>query len=224
MRPLCIAPSILAADFAKLGEEVRAIDAGRRRLDPSRRDGRALRAEHLLRARRDCGDAPAFQEDVRHAPDDRALRSVPRSLRQGRLRHHHGARGGRSARAPLAAGDPRARQEGRRHAQSRHAGRDAGERDRPRRSGPGDVGEPRLRRAGLHPGRAGEDRARARAGRRRARSTSRSTAASRRRTPTRSPAPAPTCWSRAPPCSRAASRLREKYQCDPHRGDAGEAA
>ena len=27
-RPILIAPSILAADFARLGEEVRAIDAG----------------------------------------------------------------------------------------------------------------------------------------------------------------------------------------------------
>ena len=47
--------------------------------------------------------------------DDRAVRSLSRSLRQGRLRHHHRACRGRSARASLAAGDPRARQEGRRH-------------------------------------------------------------------------------------------------------------
>jgi len=32
---LVIAPSILAADFSRIGEEVRAVDAGRRRLDTS---------------------------------------------------------------------------------------------------------------------------------------------------------------------------------------------
>jgi len=31
LHPLIVAPSILAADFAKLGDEVRAIDAARRR-------------------------------------------------------------------------------------------------------------------------------------------------------------------------------------------------
>ena len=74
MRPLLIAPSILAADFAKLGDEVRAVDAGRRRLDPSRCDGRAFRAEYFLRPGRHPGDAPAQQEGVRHPPDDRAVR------------------------------------------------------------------------------------------------------------------------------------------------------
>ena len=99
---------------------------GRRRLDPSRRDGRAFRAEHFLRPRCHQGDAPAHQEDLRRASDDLALRSLSRGLRQGRLRPHHRACRGRPASASLAAGDPRARQEGRRLAQSGHAG----ERDR----------------------------------------------------------------------------------------------
>ena len=94
---------------------------GRRRLDPSRRDGRAFRAQHFLRPRRHQGDAPAHQEDLRRASDDLALRSLSRGLRQGRLRSHHGACRGRPASASLAAGDPRARQEGRRLAQSGHA-------------------------------------------------------------------------------------------------------
>ena len=92
--------------------------------------------------------------------------------------------------------------------QSRHAGRDDRARDRPRRPHPGDVGQSRLRRPGLHPVRGREDRAAARAGRRRGRSTSRSMAASRRTTRRWSRAPAPMCWSRAPPCSRAASPTR----------------
>ena len=130
---------------------------GRRRLDPSRRDGRAFRAQHFLRPRRHQGDAPAHQEDLRRASDDLALRSLPRGLRQGRLRSHHGACRGRPASASLAAGDPRARQEGRRLAQSGHA--DLGDRicHRPDRPGAGDVGQSRLRRPGLHPLRARQD-------------------------------------------------------------------
>ena len=87
---------------------------GRRRLDPSRRDGRTFRSQHFLRPRRHQGDAPAHQEDLRRASDDLALRSLSRSLRQGRLRSDHRPCRGRPASASLAAGDPRARQEGRR--------------------------------------------------------------------------------------------------------------
>ena len=208
-----------AADAASAAD--RAVDPGRRfrparrrgargrcrrrRLDPCRRDGRALRAQHLHRARRGEGAAPAHQEDIRRPSDDRAVRSLSRSLRQGRLRHHHGACGGRPAHPPLAAGDPRARQEGRRHAQSRHAGKHDRAGDRPGRSHPGDVGQSGLRRAGLHPLRGREDCAAARA---RGRASDRHRGrrrhhAGERRQPSR--ARAPTCWSRAPPCSRAAS-------------------
>jgi ribulose-phosphate 3-epimerase len=64
-----IAPSILSADFARLGEEVRRRAGRRRRLDPFRRHGQSLRAEPdhrsdggagaeaaLRRARRQQGD------------------------------------------------------------------------------------------------------------------------------------------------------------------------
>ena len=135
----------------------------RRRLDPSRRHGRPLRAEHLLRPRRNRRDAAALEKGVRRAPDDRAMRSASRSLRQGRLRHHHGPCGVRPACASFAAGDPRARQEGRRHAQSGNAGRDHRKRHRSRRSHPRNVGQSRLRRTGLHPVRHRQGRAPARA-------------------------------------------------------------
>ena len=49
-RNILIAPSILSADFARLGEEVRAIDAAGVRLGARRRHGRPLRAQHLDRA------------------------------------------------------------------------------------------------------------------------------------------------------------------------------
>ena len=133
-RPLIIAPSILAADFARLGEEVRAVDAGRRRLDPCRCHGRPFRAQHLHRPGHRQGDPALHQKAARRASDDRAVRSLSRSLRQGRRRHHHRACRSGTAHPPLAAGDPRARQEGRRHAQSRHAGSDHRAGDRARRS------------------------------------------------------------------------------------------
>ena len=51
-RPLIIAPSILAADFAKLGRGNPRSRGRRRRLDPCRRDGRPLRAQYHHRSRR----------------------------------------------------------------------------------------------------------------------------------------------------------------------------
>ena len=129
----------------------------RRRLDPPRRDGRAFRAGHHLRAGRGEGAAPDHAEDARRPSDDRAGRSASRSLRQGRRRHHHRACRGRPASAPLAAGDPRARQEGRRHHEPGDAGRDDRARHRPGRSGAGDVGQSGLRRPEVHPGGRGKD-------------------------------------------------------------------
>ena len=77
-----IAPSVLAADFSRLGEEVEAVDGGRRRLDPSRRDGRAFRSQHHLRAAADQGDPRPHRQAVRLPFDDRAGRSLSRGLRR----------------------------------------------------------------------------------------------------------------------------------------------
>ena len=52
---LKIAPSILASDFSKLGAEVSAITAAGADWIHLRRDGRPLRAQHLLRPDGDRG-------------------------------------------------------------------------------------------------------------------------------------------------------------------------
>jgi hypothetical protein len=55
---IIIAPSILSADFARVGEEVRAADTAGADWIHVRRDGRPFRSEHHHRAGCAAGDPP----------------------------------------------------------------------------------------------------------------------------------------------------------------------
>ena len=123
--PHGVAPSILAADFSRLGDQVDAVHGGRRAHDPRGRDGRPLRAadQHGRAGRGRARRAgPRRGRHRRRAPDGRAAGAPHRRLRQGRRRQHHDPRRGHAAPALRAPGDPRGRLHRRPRAVPGHAG------------------------------------------------------------------------------------------------------
>ena len=157
-RPIEIAPSVLPADFSRLGEEVAALESGGRRPDPVGRDGRPVRAEPHLRPRRHRRLPAPRVDAVRGPPHGARARRAGVPLRRGRLRAAHRARRGVPAPAPHARPHPRA---GGPPAVALNPATPAsrgGPRARPRRPGAGDDRQPRLRRPGLHRDDGAQDR------------------------------------------------------------------
>ena len=148
-RRLTIAPSLLAADFARLRDEVAGDRGRRRRLAASRHHGRPFRPQPQLRPAGAASAPPAHPPAIRRPLDDQPGRSLPRRLRRGRRRPHPPAPRGRAAPAPLAAGHPRARQARRRGAEPRHPGRGRCLAARTGRHRAGDDRQSRIRRAGF---------------------------------------------------------------------------
>ena len=157
-RPLVIAPSILSADFARLGEEIRAIeDAGADCVHFDVMDGHfvpnlTIGPPVAKAVRPHC--RTSLDVHLMIAPADPFLGG----LRRGGRRHHHRPCGGRPAPASLAPAGSRPRQAGERRDQSGDAARGHRPCPRHRRPGPGDDRQSRVRRSVLHPRDASEDR------------------------------------------------------------------
>ena len=84
-----LAPSLLSADFAAIGEQIAIVEArGRRLLHLDSMDGRFV--PNITWGPKIVADLrKAHHAAVRLSPDDRRTRKVRRRVPQGRRRHHH---------------------------------------------------------------------------------------------------------------------------------------
>ena len=102
-------PSVLPADFSRLGEEVAGAREGRRRPHPVGRDGRPVRPQPDVRARRHRRQPRPRRRPVRGPPDGADARRAGAALRRGRLPAPDRPRRGLHPPAPHARRDRRAR-------------------------------------------------------------------------------------------------------------------
>ena len=121
MQPFAIAPSILSADFARLGEEVdKVLAAGADIVHFDVMDNHYVPnltiGPMVCAALRKYGITAPIDVHLMVKPVDR----IDRRLRRGRRQLHHLPPGGHRAHRPLAAADPRRRRQGRPGVQPGH--------------------------------------------------------------------------------------------------------